>query len=119
MRVKRGTASDDSHPGVTIDLTGDEVATAIRHWLHGQGVLIFGSSTVRVDGNLCDSGQVYVDPSGNVVYNGKRYEAIDPAEATEMREQIASLIAEVGTLRSRLEYHDSLAAEIRKRRTTP
>ena len=72
MEVKEGSGTTPYGPGVTIELTGDEVATAIHSWLVAHGVHISGPRTVRVNGELCKSGQVYVDPSGFVDADGKR-----------------------------------------------
>jgi hypothetical protein len=55
--------------GVQIRLTGDEVAIAIETWLLARGVHIRGSRTITVNGDLCDRGNVYVDPSGDVITN--------------------------------------------------
>ncbi|RTL46270.1 MAG: hypothetical protein EKK53_04810 [Burkholderiales bacterium] len=57
---------------MTIELTGDEVATAVDAWLVAHGVHVSGPRTVRVNGTLCTSGEVYVDPSGFVVAHGLR-----------------------------------------------
>jgi hypothetical protein len=60
-------------PGIQIELTGEEVAIAIHAWLVAHGVFIDGARTIRVNGELCQSGGVYVDPSGNVIEQGRRY----------------------------------------------
>lgn len=70
LRYGNGKATD----GVSIELTGDEVATAIDAWLTAHRVHISGPRTVRVNGELCESGRVYVDPSGSVIYQGKRWQ---------------------------------------------
>ncbi len=62
-----------SGPGVRILLDGDEVARAIDHWLHACGVLVRGPRTIRVGDNRCEPAEVYVDPSGYVMFDGKRY----------------------------------------------
>ena len=56
----------DQKTNVTIDLTGDDVATAIDAWLVAQGIRINGPRTIRVNGQLCESGQVIVDPSNSI-----------------------------------------------------
>jgi hypothetical protein len=53
--------------GVSIQLTGDEVATAIHAWLVAHGVHIEGPRTIRVNGELCEHGRIFVDPSGFVI----------------------------------------------------
>jgi hypothetical protein len=59
--------------GVYINLTGEEVAMAIHSWLVAHGVYISGPRTIRVNEELCREGYVYVDPSGSVVHNGRRF----------------------------------------------
>lgn len=73
MEVKFGSGTAAFGPGVTIEMTGDEVAVAIIAWLVAHGVHIDGPRTVRVNGELCDVGAVYVDPSGTVVSDGVRF----------------------------------------------
>jgi hypothetical protein len=58
-------------PGVSVvELTGDEVATAIDAWLVAHGVHVDGPRTITVNGKLCESGHIYVDPSGFVISDG-------------------------------------------------
>jgi len=73
MEVKFGRGSTKYGPGVRIDLTGDEVATAINAWLVAHGVLVSGPRTITVNGELCRNGYVHVDPSGFVIANGKKF----------------------------------------------
>jgi len=73
MIVKYGDGCSEYGPGVSIDLTGDEVATAIDAWLVAHGVHVSGPRTLRVNMELCQSGEVYVDPSGFVIYDGKKF----------------------------------------------
>jgi len=54
-----------------IELTGDEVATAIDAYLVAHNVHVSGPRTIRVNGELCKTGLVYVDPSGFVNYDGE------------------------------------------------
>lgn len=72
MRVRPGNGPTEYGPGVDIDLTGDEVAVAITSYLVAHGVHIDGPRTVTVNGSLCTHGQVYVDPSGFVIFRGER-----------------------------------------------
>lgn len=67
MEIKYGDGRTLYGPGVAIELTGDEVAVAISAWLVAHGVHVDGPRTVTVNGELCDLGQVYVDPSGFVI----------------------------------------------------
>lgn len=73
MKVTRGKGKTVYGPGVEIRLTGGEVATAIDAYLVAHGVHVSGPRTVTVNGRPCRQGGVYVDPSGHVVANGKRY----------------------------------------------
>jgi hypothetical protein len=59
--------------GVDVELSGDEVATAVRAYLLSHGVYVQGPSTVTVNGELCREGRVYVDPVGCVLSGGHRF----------------------------------------------
>lgn len=75
MEIKTGSGVTTYGSGTVIYLTGDEVALAIYAYLVAHGVYVVGPRTVMVNGQLCDAGRVYVDPSGSVVVNeidGKR-----------------------------------------------
>lgn len=72
MIVKHGKGLSRYGPGVNVELTGDEVATAIDAYLVAHGVHVSGPRTVTVNGELCKSGLVYVDPSGFVIDKGKK-----------------------------------------------
>lgn len=63
----------ESKSGVNISLTGDEIAEAITLYLITHNIHVHGPRTIRVNGELCKVGHVYVDPSGYVVANGKDY----------------------------------------------
>jgi hypothetical protein len=78
MEVVYGEGKTKFGPGVSIELTGDEVATAIDAWLVAHGVHVNGPRTVTVNGALCSDGRVYVDPSGLVVAEGKRFSGRGP-----------------------------------------
>lgn len=67
MDIIRGNGSTKYGPGVSIQLSGNEVARAIDAWLVAQGVHVFGPRTVTVNDELCEWGKVYVDPSGYVI----------------------------------------------------
>lgn len=73
MRVKRGGGTTEYGPGVLIELTGDEVAIAIDAYLAAHRVHVDGPRTITVNGELCQEGQIYVDPSGQVISKGKRF----------------------------------------------
>lgn len=78
MEIKSGEGTTKYGPGVSIKLTGDEVASAISAWLVAHGVYISGPRTVTVNGDLCSDGLVYVDPSGFVIANGEGLSGRDP-----------------------------------------
>lgn len=44
-----------------IDLTGDEIATAIDAYLVTRGTHCFGPRTITVNGQLCGHGRVVID----------------------------------------------------------
>jgi len=73
MEVSFGKGKTQYGTGVQIDLTGDEVAMAIYTYLTAHNVHISGAATITVNGELCEYGGVYVDPSGRVVANGEGY----------------------------------------------
>lgn len=78
MIVKYGEGRSKYGPGVSIELTGDEVATAIDAWLVAHSVHVDGGRTVTVNGALCASGRIYVDPSGFVIANGEKLSGRGP-----------------------------------------
>ena len=78
MDVTYGSGKTEYGPGVSIELTGDEVATAIDAWLVAHGVHVSGPRTITVNGELCECGHVYVDPSGAVVAGGERFSGRGP-----------------------------------------
>lgn len=67
MRIRHGDGKTQYGPGVLIELTGDEVATAIDAYLAAHRVHISGPRTTKVNGSLCKGGSIYVDPSGFVI----------------------------------------------------
>jgi len=73
LKIQHGQGSTEYGPGVSIDLTGDEVATAIYAYLVARNVSIDGPSTITVNGDQCEEGNIYVDPSGKVVAKGKLF----------------------------------------------
>lgn len=72
MNVKYGNGRTKYGPGVSIELTGDEIATAIDAWLVTHGIHVSGPRTITVNGQLCEEGHVYIDPSGVVSTDGKK-----------------------------------------------
>lgn len=78
MIIKYGEGRTKEGPGVSIELTGDEVALAIDTWLVAHDVHVRGARTIRVNGGLCEAGRVYVDPSGFVIADGKKLSGSGP-----------------------------------------
>jgi hypothetical protein len=72
MEIKFGRETAYGH-GVKIILSGDEIATAIDTYLAAHGIIINGARTINVNGELCKEGQIYVDPSGKVIANGREF----------------------------------------------
>lgn len=73
MDVRFGNGPTKYGPGVSVSLSGDELAVAIDAYLVSHGIIVRGPRTITVNGELCEAGEVYVDPSGFVVADGKRY----------------------------------------------
>lgn len=67
MNIKYGNGPTEFGPGVSIELTGAEVASAILAWLVAHNVHVDGPRTITVNGDLCRDGYIYVDPSGFVI----------------------------------------------------
>ena len=78
MKIKYGDGPTEFGPGVSIEMTGDEVATAIDSWLVARNVTVRGPRTISVNGALCKEGNVYIDPSGFVIAGGKRLSGLGP-----------------------------------------
>jgi len=71
MNISFGKGKTEYGTGVQIDLTGNEVATAIYAYLMAHNVFIDGAATIRVNGEQIKEGSMYVDLSGRVVANGE------------------------------------------------
>jgi len=78
MDIQFGKGTTEYGPGVEINLTGSEVATAISAYLVAHGIHISGARTITVNGELCKEGWVYVDPSAFIVANGIKWEGRGP-----------------------------------------
>lgn len=74
MKVNYGAGKTQFGTGVEITLTGDEVACAIDAYLVAHGTYVRGARTIKVNGELCEVGSIYVDPSGFVISDGFRFE---------------------------------------------
>lgn len=73
MKIDYGCGKTQYGPGVSIELDGNEIATAIDTYLVAHNVYINGPRTITVNGELCEDGLVYVDPSGFVINKGKKF----------------------------------------------
>jgi len=73
MKIKYGSGTTKFGPGVQIDLSGEEIATAIGAYLVAHNVYISGARTIKVNGELINDGYIYVDPSGFVIAEGEKY----------------------------------------------
>ncbi len=80
MEIRFGDGTTEFGPGVLIEMTGDEVAVAIFAWLVAHSVHIDGPRTVTMNGALCETGSVYVDPSGFVISDGERFSGRGPEQ---------------------------------------
>lgn len=74
MNVKYGKGKTEYGPGVSIDLSGGEVALAISAYLVAHGVHVHGPCTITVNEELCGKGHIYVDPTGFVIVDGEKYD---------------------------------------------
>ena len=73
MKIQFGKGETEYGTGVQIDLTGTEVAIAISAYLCEHEFHVNGPRTIRVNGELCEEGEIYVDPSGFVISQGVRW----------------------------------------------
>lgn len=84
MDIVFGKGKTKFGPGVCVNLTGDEVATAIHAYLVAHQIYIHGPATVSVNGELCNNGRIYVDPSGFVIADGQKYSGRGPGTETHL-----------------------------------
>lgn len=71
MTVQFGKGKTAFGPGIDIILSGDEVAIAIDNYLKLYKIDINGPRTIRINGELCEKGEIYIDPSGEVTLQGR------------------------------------------------
>lgn len=81
MNINYGNGSTQYGPGVSIEMTGEDVALAISAYLVAHGIHISGARTITVNGELCEAGRVYVDPSGYAIADGKEWSGRGPGES--------------------------------------
>lgn len=84
MEIRYGDGTTEFSLGVSIDLTGEDVALAIDAYLAAHDVHIRGARTITVNGALCESGHVYVDPSGFVVAEREHLSGRGPRQSGEL-----------------------------------
>lgn len=73
MNIKYGNGTTKYGPGVSVELSGCDVAIAIDAYLVAHGIHVSGPRTVTVNGELCECGEVYVDPSGFVIHDDDEF----------------------------------------------
>ena len=74
MRIKLGKGTTQLGTGVVILLRGSEVKEAIEDFLKKKGVKIDGAKTIGVNGELCVSGSIHVNPPGSVIQDGVKWD---------------------------------------------
>ena len=67
MKIKYGKGKTQFGRGVSIKLSGNEVATAISAYLVSQNIYVSGARTITVNNEHIKNGEIYVDPSGFVI----------------------------------------------------
>ena len=83
MKVDYGNGTTKYGPGVSIRMTGDEVAIAIEAYLVAHDVIVRGPRTITVNDDLCSYGHVYVDPAGFAIVDGTRMSGCGSEENAE------------------------------------
>jgi len=94
INVTYGKGTTKFGPGIQIDLTGVDVANAIFAYLVAHDINIFGPATINVNGELIKKGSVYVDPSGEVIAKGIKYNGrgtFEPVDELKYEESYYSL----------------------------
>lgn len=85
MKVGYGDGTTKFGPGVSIDLTGDEIAIAISAYLVAHKIFVTGPRTISVNNSLYNCGHIYVAPSGFVIHEGEKLSGRGP----EKREDVS------------------------------
>ena len=73
MKVRQGEGTTEFGRGVFVELSGDELATAIDAYLVAHHVYVIGPRTIRIGGRLPADTSIYVDPEGSVIFEEERY----------------------------------------------
>lgn len=91
MKVKYGNGLTESGPGVSVEMTGDEVAKAIDAYLVAHGISVKGPRTIRLNGTLCThmDMSMHVDPSGSVIADGIRFSGSGPETDEADRQRLS------------------------------
>jgi hypothetical protein len=116
MKVSFGKWATEYWPGVQIDLTGNEVAIAISAYLVAMGIHVDGPRTITVNGELCEFGGVYIDPSGFIIKNGKKIsgrcaEANQESQATDRQQLKADITKVVNEYKDMSSYCKSVTSD--------
>ncbi len=72
MEIEHGNGKTEFGPGVNINLSGDEIATAIDAYLVAHNIYVNGPRSIFVNGKIIEEGYIYVDPSGIVIANDEK-----------------------------------------------
>lgn len=106
MKISYGLGTTEEGPGVQIVLTGEDVANAILTWLVAHDVHIFGPRTIRVNKELCQSGYIYVDPSGKVMHKGEQWDGHGGPSPEDHKEELVARFKEMLDATSRVTVDD-------------
>jgi hypothetical protein len=111
MIIKYGSSKTKYGPGVDIELTGDEIAGAISAYLVAHDIHISGPRTITVNGDLCDFGRVYVDPSGFIISEGVKFDGRGD-NTMNLESKIETQENEIANLRGLLEQWKTINQEL-------
>jgi len=70
MNINFGKGKTEYGPGVEINLTGKEIAMAIYAYLMAHNTIIDGATTITINNEMIKFGEINVDPSGRVIFDG-------------------------------------------------
>lgn len=115
MDIKYGNGQTSYGPGVSITLSGHEVARAIYAYLVAHGIHVDGPKTVSSEGKLMGDTLVYVDPSGFVIYKGVKYDGKGPIPEKIMSKKLLNdLLEELDSIDSTGVFWDQNWQQIRE-----